>query len=137
MSDEVLRKYISRNGAPGGDPDGDTDAEGAEDLGAFGWMRSQRDRCTMIELRKKDGSIVAIGYGWIERVEFDPSEGITLHAHGKKLRIRGRNLNGEARPHMRLFQGLTCHRVPWVQEAGQSLALIADKQAPVVESIEW
>ena len=52
----------------------------------------------MLELRKKTGNILAASYSWIEKVKFDPSKGITLHAQGQKIRIRGRNLNGETRP---------------------------------------
>jgi hypothetical protein len=135
MTDELLRKYINRSGAPG-ESDQDNDSDGAEDLGAFGWSRSQRDRCISLELRKKDGSIMAIGYSWIERFEFDPSDGITLHTHGKQIRIKGRNLNAEARPQMRLFQGLCRHRIPWITEADRSTQLKAGKADILIEQIE-
>jgi hypothetical protein len=39
-----------------------------------------QERAIMLERRKKTGLIVAIGYGWIETVEFEPSEGIKVHA---------------------------------------------------------
>ena len=67
-------------------------------------MRGVRDRAIMLELRRKNGNVLAIGYGWLERAEFDPSEGITLHLVGQKIRIKGRNLNDEARP----FQPVLC-----------------------------
>jgi hypothetical protein len=137
--DQILRKYLTRDGGTGTESKTDTDLEGAEDIGgAFGWLRSPRDRCTMIELRKKDGSIVAISYGWIERCEFDPSEGITLHAHGRKLHIKGRNLNAEARPpQMRLFEGICRNRVPWVAEADRPAQLKSGPSAIVIDQIEW
>jgi hypothetical protein len=138
MTDSVLRKYATTTRSPESEADltGDQDGQGAEDLGAFGWLRGVRDRSVMLELRKRNGNIVAVGYGWIERIEFDPSDGITLLALGQKIRIRGRNLNGEARPQIRLFHGLCRHRVPWIQESDQAGALRADKHATVIEAIE-
>jgi hypothetical protein len=47
----------------------------AADLGAFGFLRGVRDRAVMLELRWKDGSVVAFAYAWLERAGFDPSEG--------------------------------------------------------------
>jgi len=137
MSGKILERYSGRASEPLAEALAASDSEGIEDLGGFGWLRSARDRSMMLELRKKTGDIVAIGYGWIDRIEFDPSKGITLKCGGQEIRIRGRNLNGEARPQVRLFQGLTRHRVPWVQEAAQGATLVADKQAPLIESIEW
>jgi hypothetical protein len=137
MSDEILRKYVSRNGGPVIEPDTDTDFEGTEDFSAFGWLRGVRDRAVVLELRKKDGHILAITYSWIERFEFEPSEGITLHAGGQKILIRGRNLNAEVRPNLRLFTGLCRHRVPWVFEADRPTQLKAAQAATVIEQIEW
>lgn len=113
MTDSVLTKYTRK-------PDDSGEAtEADEDLGAFGWLRGMRERSVMLELRHKDGNITAIGYAYIEKMEFDPSAGITLHALGKVIRIQGRNLNTEVRPNVRLFQGLTKHRVPWIQAADE------------------
>lgn len=91
----------------------------------------------MLELRRKDGSIVAVGYGWLERIAFDPSEGVTLTAAGQKIRIRGRNLNAEVRPSVRLFEGIARHRVPWVREADRTASLQAGDRATVIDSIDW
>lgn len=137
MNGKILDRYSGRASELVSEGSSASEPDGAEDLGTFGWLRGTRDRSVMLELRKKTGDIVAIGYGWIDRIEFDPSKGITLKCGGQVIRIKGRNLNSEARPQVRLFQGLTRHRVPWLQEAGQSAALVADKQAPVIESIEW
>jgi hypothetical protein len=113
------------------------DAEGPEDFGSFGWLRGIRDRAVMLELRKKDGNILAIGYGWLERLEYNPTEGLTLHGVGSKVRIQGRNLNAEVRPGVRLYEGITRHRVPWLQEADEPDSLEADDKATVIERIEW
>ena len=126
MSDRILNKYTGRPPESTGDEAAVSDPDGTEDLGAFGWLRGARDRCIMLELRKKSGTVLAIGYGWIERIEFDPSDGIRLHAGGKIIRIKGRNLNAEARPQVRLFQGLTRHRVAWIQESDHAANIRAD-----------
>jgi hypothetical protein len=136
MTDSILSKYINRTGEPGAEPNGAGESDGTEDLGLFGWMRG-KDRAIMLELRKKTGQIIAVGYGWIDRAEFDPSGLIILHLGQAEIRIRGRNLNTEARPQVRLFQGITRHRVPWIQEADQSAAVGSEKKDVVIQSIEW
>ncbi|MBX3387260.1 MAG: hypothetical protein KF768_11875 [Phycisphaeraceae bacterium] len=133
MSDEaMLSRYLGR---PSSDTDS-TDAESPDDCHAFGWLRGVRDRAVMLELRRKDGSITAVGYAWVERVEYNPSEGIRLLVAGQEVRIRGRNLNKEVRPSVRLFEGLTRHRVPWVREADRTTDMQSGDAETVVESIE-
>jgi hypothetical protein len=134
--DKILQRYTEKNGdTPTGSAATD-EAEIADDLGAFGWLREARDRALMLQLRKANGNILAIGYSWLERVEFDPSEGITLHAAGQRIRIRGRNLNGEVRPNVRLFQGIAWHKVAWIQEADSASTLQAGRSATIVDRIE-
>jgi hypothetical protein len=113
------------------------DTDGTENLGAFGFLRGNRDRSEMLELRKKTGNIRAIGYGWIGKVDFDPSAGITLFVGEETIRIKGRNLNAVASEKPSLLGGIVRHRVPWVGEADQSTLLQADKNSVLVESIEW
>lgn len=131
----ILQRYVAREEQPGGPAS--TDADGTDDLGAFGWLRGIRDRALMLELRKKDGNILAVGYGYLDHVEFDPSEGITLSVAGRKVRIKGRNLNSEARPLVRLFEGITRHRVPWIQEASAREPGETDDRATLIDSIQW
>ena len=107
MNDSILSKYTTRHTTEPDDPQLET-----EDLGSFGWLRGMRERSVMLELRHKDGNITAIGYAYIDKMEFDPSQGITLHALGKVITFQGHRLNTEVRPNVRLFQGLTKHRVP-------------------------
>lgn len=138
MSDSaVLQRYITGRDSRLGMVTEQSEPDACDDLGAFGWLRGIRDRALMLELRRKDGGIVAIGYGWLERVAFDPSEGITLSAAGQKIRIKGRNLNVEVRPAVRLFEGIARHRVPWVRESDRAQSLAADNGVPVVDVIEW
>lgn len=136
MTDKtILQKYSPRIGDPAlGDA---VDADAPDDLGSFGWLRGIRDRAVMLELRKKDGNVLAIGYGWLERVEFNPSEGITLSIVGQKIRIKGRNLNAEVRQSVRLFEGITRHRVPWVREADEPESMETNDLATFIESIDW
>ncbi|GIK20364.1 MAG: hypothetical protein DYG94_11000 [Leptolyngbya sp. PLA3] len=138
MSDSaVLQRYVTNRDSRLGIATDHAEADACDDLGAFGWLRGIRDRAVMLELRRKDGSIVAIGYGWLERVAFDPSEGITLSAAGQKIRIKGRNLNAEIRPAVRLFEGIARHRVSWVREADRTIGLQAGDRETVIDSIEW
>lgn len=113
------------------------DGDMADDLGSFGWLRGVRDRAMSLELRRKDGTILAISYGFIERAEFDPSEGITVYAGAQKLRIKGRHLNAEVRSGVRLFEGISRHRVPWIQEADRQTAIQADPTGTIIDLIEW
>jgi hypothetical protein len=107
-----------------------------DDLGPFGCLRGVRERAVMLQLRLRDGTILALGYAWMQSVEFDASKGITIRFAGKTLTIRGRNLNAEARPNVRLVDELCRHRVAWIQEADEPAALKADRTEIVVEQIE-
>lgn len=73
----------------------------------------------------------------MERVAFDPSEGITISAAGQKIRVKGRNLNAEVSPSVRLFEGITRHRVPWIREADRSGGIQAGECDTVIDAIEW
>ncbi len=136
MTDKLLDKYTKRVPAPDS-PAADGDADDAENLGCFGWLRGVRDRAIMLELRKKDGHVLAIGYSWLERVEFEPDEGITLHLPGRKVRIKGSGLNADSRPTVRLFDGIIRHRVPWIRESNRTDMLQAGKEVVTIESIRW
>ena len=108
-----------------------------DDLRCFGWLRGIRETALMLELRQKTGNIVAIGYGWVDGLEFDPSEGIFLDVGDRRIHIRGRNLNAELRPGVRLFEGIVRHRVPWIREIDLAQSMEADPRACIVESIDW
>lgn len=133
MTDSVLQRIAAR----ANDNVETAEAEQLDDLGVFGWLRGVRDRAVMLELRKKDGNILAVGYAWLDKVEFNPSQGIVLCLGGQKITIRGRNLNEELRPNVRLFQGLCRHRVPWIQEADEATFMESQGRGTLVEEIEW
>ena len=102
----------------------------------FGWLRGMREVALMLEVRHRDGHVSAFNYATLDRAEFDPSEGITLHFGSKTVKIIGRNLNAEARPNVRLFNGLLRRRIPWIQVADEPTALKAPKDATVIENVE-
>jgi hypothetical protein len=136
MTDRLLDKYTKR--VPASDaPPTEPESDEAENLGCFGWLRGVRDRSIMLELRKKDGHVLAIGYSWLERVEFQPDEGITLHLPGRKVRIKGSGLNADSRPTVRLFDGIIRHRVPWIRESDRTELLQAENDSVTIESIAW
>lgn len=138
MSDRssVLRKFEDRLVESGVATATPSSSE-TDDLGAFGWLRGIKDRAIALELRKKDGNIVAFSYGYVSSVEFDPSEGITLHAAGQAIRIKGRNLNAEVRPTVRLYEGLVRQRVPWVRESDRAENFEALRDSTIVDAIEF
>jgi len=138
MSDSpLLQRYLTERDPALGKRAEHIDPGTTEDLNAFGWLRGVGDRAIMLELRHKNGNITALNYTMLERVEFNPSEGITLFFNGQKIQIKGRNLNNEVRPQVRLLDGIMRHRVPWVQEADRGVLLNADEQETVVTVIEW
>jgi uncharacterized protein YlzI (FlbEa/FlbD family) len=134
MSDRLIDRY-TKSPATNGTAD-DSGLE-PEDLGCFGWLRGVRDRAIMLELRKKDGHVLAIGYGWIERIELVPEAGITLYLPGRKVYIKGSSLNSESHISARLFDGLIRHRVPWVRESDHSELIQQESSDVVIESIAW
>lgn len=136
MTDRLLDKFTKRLPASDSLP-AESDVDEAENLGCFGWLRGVRDRAIMLELRKKDGHVLAIGYSWLERVEFQPDEGITLHLPGRKVRIKGSGLNSDCRPTVRLFDGIIRHRVPWIRESDRTALLQAAKETVTIDNICW
>ena len=135
MSGRILDRYASRENGKGVVDD---ENEGLiEDFGSFGFLRGSRERAAMLQLTKKGGNILAISYGYVDKAEFDPSEGITLHHAGQKIRIMGRNLNVDVPAKVRLFDAICRHRVPWLREANEADQMTASENNPIIESIEW
>jgi len=138
MSDSpLLQRYLAERDPALGKRAEHTEAGITEDLSAFGWLRGVGDRAIMLELRHKNGNITALSYNTLERVEFNPSDGITLFFGGQKIRVKGRNLNKEVRPQVRLLDGILRHRVPWIREADRSGLLNGDEHETVITAIDW
>jgi hypothetical protein len=130
MSDSVLHHLTDRLARKSQEPI--DDPETTDDYGAFGWLRGVRDRAFYLEIRKKDGSVIALGYPWLESVAFNPSEGMMLTFAGRKVTIRGRNLRQPAKDNVALLNGILRHKVPWVQEAQHSVSMWSDKTATMM-----
>lgn len=141
MPDSLVEKYTGRPApaiAASNTRDPVPEPEVIEsDLGCFGWLRGVKEGSLMLELRKKDGHVLAIGYSWIERIEYQPEEGITLHTPGRAIRIVGSGLYAEVREGVSLFAGLIRHRVPWIRESDRTGLLQPQRQAASIDSIEW
>ena len=133
MSDSLVDRYASRR-AEQREPEETPDSP--DDHGSFGWLRGIRDRAVMLELRFKDGRVLACGYSWLEAVEFDPSEGITLFFAGRRIQIKGTNLNREVAPNVSLLGGLIRQRIPWIQEADGGTVLQSLPDICVVDEVK-
>jgi hypothetical protein len=135
MDDNFIKKFADRHAASV--PATELEEEATLDCGAFGWARGLRERCLMLQLRKANGNIRAISYALIDQLDFDPSVGITISAAGQRIVIKGRNLNAEVRPDVRLFDGLTRHRIPWLREATYQEGVKAAAASCVINAVEW
>jgi hypothetical protein len=133
--DKLFSTFATKVGAS--PASGETpEPEGPEDFGAFGWLRGH-DRALMLELRFRNGNVIALGYGWLEQVAFDPSDGIVLTFTGqRKIKIVGWNLNTEIRPNVRLFDGLTRHKIPWVEERDERAFDGGERKATIITCIQ-
>ncbi|QDV90564.1 hypothetical protein RAS2_16440 [Phycisphaerae bacterium RAS2] len=133
---KLLDKFMHRIHAESANENNAESESEIDDLGVFGFLRGSRERATMLELRKRDGHVLAVGYGMFE-VEFNPSEGIALHFADRKITIKGCNLNAEAKPNIKLFEAICRHRVPWLREASEPERLSACDGETLIEAIEW
>jgi hypothetical protein len=109
-------------------------AEPEASVSAFGYLRGVRDRAPMLELRKKDGSSIALSYSVLDRAAFDPSDGVRLRFPGADVHLVGRRLNDPVDRGLRLYELLLRHRVTWIQEAGRADAYEV-REGVVVEAI--
>lgn len=136
MTDKILERY-TRTDRSSSDSLADEVSE-LDDLGSFGYLRGVKDRAAMLEFRQKDGNSVAFDYGWLRKVEFNPSDGIVLYFGGTdSVRITGRNLNRPTAANVQLLRGILGHRVPWIQEASEPDILKAVDDATVIEQIAF
>lgn len=134
MTDRILERY-TRTDRNNTDSTADEASE-VDDLGLFGWLRGVKDRALMLEFRLKDGNSVAFDYGWLRKVEFNPSDGLVLHFGGTDVvRIIGRNLNRPTAANVQLLRGILGHRVPWIQEASEPDILKAADDATLIERV--
>ncbi len=134
MPDSLIEKYASH----ASDHASNEAREGAEDdLGCFGLLRGTK-AALMLQLIKSDGHILGLGYAWLERVEFEPDRGITLHTPGRTVKITGSRLHrGRGANPQSLFEALVRHKVTWIREADRPVVMLASDASITVERIEW
>lgn len=120
-----------------GTHDASPHADSIDDRGAFGTLRGVRDRATMIEFRKKDGSVLSLPYPAIEQILYTPDDGIRIRAGGRDIHLTGRNLNSADPERIGLLVALSRQLVLWIQETPRSVALDAEKTRVTIDSISW
>lgn len=135
MTDNLLERLAGRDRLPS--PPGDGDSASVTDTPCFGWIRRGTSWNGMLQLRKRTGNILAIAYHAIESMEFNPSEGIIIHARGRRILISGRLLNGGGNQPAPLFDLLSRQRVAWVQESKGSDTSITDCGAADAIELDW
>ena len=130
LQDRIRSRHtpVSSQSLPEEDPDA------CDDWGHFGVLRG-KERALMLDLRLKTGTREAFAYALLERVSFDPSDGVTLRFLGTVVKLTGRNLARPAATGVVLLEALHRHRVSWVAELDevQSWATVGDQ--PVVTGI--
>lgn len=136
MNDSVLSQFAPRSAVSRLRPDAESDSESLDDFVSFGYARGSRERVEMIEFRWRDGSMMALGYYQLERIEYNPSGCITLRFAKQTVRVHGRNLNAEIRPNVRLVGGLVRHKISFIQESSSAAAMAAGQEATIIEQIE-
>ncbi|MGH7242379.1 MAG: hypothetical protein ACREJD_03055 [Phycisphaerales bacterium] len=137
MPDKLLDKYQRMVSKTSSSDRAGEQTEQIVDHGCYGFLRGVRDRAIMLELRKKDGRILAVAYGSIERVEFDPDSGITLTGGGKRLQIEGQQLAGDIQSASSLLAGIIRHRVSWIRESPSTLTINVASDLCIIERIDW
>jgi hypothetical protein len=125
LNDRILSRRTS--------PPTEDDPDSCDDCGAFGYLRGVRDRALMLDLKLKNGNREAFSYTLLERIQFDPSEGITLQYTGVSVKLRGRNLERLQTHGVALLEGLQRHRVPWIVESDELRSAAASDAVAVTE----
>lgn len=133
MSNDLFDAQPARRGVPAGPSE--PAAKLMASCEAFGWLANERDRAVMIEFRHANGDITALAYPLLESARFNPSNGITLNFSGTTVTIIGTNLNAEVQPSSRLFEGITRHRVVWVQEMDDAKNAASSATDPMIDEI--
>lgn len=137
--EQMLQRYTQREQSAAAPPDATGD--GIDDLGGYGLLRGIRDRAFALELRKKDGTVLAVPYALIEQYLFAPDAGITLRVGGRDVFIRGQRLNetpdrDAIAPAISLYTAIVRQRVAWVAErSGRSPDAVGTGVR--IESVQW
>jgi len=117
-------------------PAPEEDPDAFEDCGAFGFLRGVKDRALILELRLCSGNRMAFPYSLLERLSFDPSEGLVCHFMGGVVTLRGRNFTKATTSPISLLDGILRHRVPWIAEKEELHAAVQSPDLVIVTKIE-
>lgn len=118
-------------------PAPEEDPDAFEDCGAFGFLRGVKDRALFLELRLRNGNRMAFPYALLERVSFDPSEGLFCHFMGGVVILRGRNFTRTTTSQISLLDGILRHRVPWIAEKEELHGAVQSPESVIVTKIEF
>ena len=119
--------------SPGTLPEEDPDA--CDDWGTFGILRGNKERSVMLDLRLKNGQREAFAYAILERVSFDPSDGLTLRFLGTVVKLTGRNLTQPTSTGLHLLEVLHRHRVSWIAELEEVQSWTMARDVPLITEI--
>lgn len=132
MADDVLTRLTERFGAKPTTAEDENPVE--SDAGAFGFLRGARDRGLMLEFRLKDGRVCAYSYSLLDRLVYDPSDGLRLRFAGQEVHVTGRRLN-ERNSSISLVEAVIRHRATWIKEASRADGFAATASDILVDSI--
>lgn len=140
MSDN--QKLLKQLGLyPGSRPalDGSDNDSEEDGCAVFGYLRGNKERAVMLELRLKNGNRCAFPYSWLGMASFDPSNGITLRFVGDVtyiVTVTGSRLNSPVNGSVTLFQhGLLRHRVLWLREMEKAEIAMATEESTTIDAI--
>lgn len=110
--------------------------ESEEDFGSFGYLRGIKERSIMLEFRFLNGNTEAMPYHSLERLVYNPSEGLLLQFHDGKIRLKGQKFNTVQSNGIVFLQALLRNRITWVQESDELKAKILDPNRVIFSKIE-
>jgi hypothetical protein len=114
-------------------PEDDPDA--CDDWGSFGMLRGSKERALMLDLRMKNGQREAFAYALLERVSYDPSEGLTLRFLGTVVKLVGRHLTQPTNQGVHLVEALHRHRVVWIAELDEVQNWVSARDVAIITEI--
>ncbi|MGL6075194.1 MAG: hypothetical protein ACRC8S_13625 [Fimbriiglobus sp.] len=112
------------------------DPEACEDWGCFSTLRGLKERSLMLDFRFKTGQREAFAYALLERVSYDPSEGLLLRFLGTLVKLTGRNLLQPSGKNVQLVEALLRHRVSWIAELDEVQSWTKTSDLPIITGIE-
>ncbi len=104
FKERVERDYARQNELAANNNDPEQDGYDAEFFG----IDNIKSFPASLDLRLPNGSRIAIPYGFIQEIRFNPAEGIEITTDKKTIKVLGRDLE-------KLFDYLTAFRVRYIR----------------------